>query len=45
MNNTEVLTSKATEASLKNDSNLMDIAISEEEEEGVNKCFDECFDD
>ena len=25
--------------------NLMDIAIEEEEEEEVNKCFDECFDD
>ena len=42
---TELLQSKVTEGSGWNGSNLMDIAIEEEEEEEVNKCFDECFDD
>ena len=45
MRKTELLKSKVTEGSGGNGSNLMDIAIEEEEEEEVNKCFDECFDD
>ena len=45
MRNTEVLTSKVTEVSYGNGSNILDIAI--EQEEGVigNECFDDFFDD
>ena len=42
---TELLTSKVTEGSGTNGSNIMDIAVEDEEEEEGNKCFDECFDD
>ena len=42
---TEVLMSKVSEVSVTIFSNLMEISIEEEEEEGGNKCFDKCFDD
>ena len=42
---TEVITSKVTDGSVKNDSNLMDIAIEGEEEEEGNEFFGECFDE
>ena len=41
MKKTEVITSKVTEGSETNGSNLMDIAIEEEEEEEGNECFDD----
>ena len=41
----ELLTSKVTEGSGTNGSNIMDIAIEEEEDDKCNECFDELFDD
>ena len=45
MSNTGVLTSKLTEGSGTNGSNIIDIDIQEEEGEEVNEFFDEFFDD